>query len=212
MVGQNCQSAEGLAVLCGIAETDYTADERKARHLPSALTVCGHSLHRLRKSSDSCPWKSLRPPMTLEIMPVRPETAYLLDNIAADVFDDPLAPAAAEQFLRDERHHLVVAAVDGLVVGFASGVHYLHPDKPSPELWVNEVGVAPPWQGRGVGKALLAELLRIGRALGCREAWVLTERDNAVAMRLYSGSGGKEIAPDPVMFTFGLVAGEDGAG
>jgi len=48
----------------------------------------------------------------------------------------------------DPRHHLVVA-VEHVVVGFCSAVDYIQPDKP-PELWINEVGVAPtpqPWRG-----------------------------------------------------------------
>jgi hypothetical protein len=40
-----------------------------------------------------------------------------------------------------DRSETVVARDASVVVGFASGVHYVHPDK-SPELWINEVGVA----------------------------------------------------------------------
>lgn len=55
---------------------------------------------------------------------------------------NPIDPTWSAEFLRDPRHHIAVAIEDGVVVGIASGVHYLHPDKP-PELFVNEVGVAP---------------------------------------------------------------------
>ena len=34
------------------------------------------------------------------------------------------------------------------------GVHYVHPDK-APELWVNEVSIAPAYRGRGLGKAVM---------------------------------------------------------
>jgi hypothetical protein len=36
-----------------------------------------------------------------------------------------------------------MATAGDTVVGFASAVHYVHPDK-APELWINEVGVAEP--------------------------------------------------------------------
>jgi hypothetical protein len=42
----------------------------------------------------------------------------------------------------------------GVVVGFASGVTYLHPDKPI-ELWINEVGVAKSHQGQGISKSVM---------------------------------------------------------
>src|SRR5262245_21824670 len=75
----------------------------------------------------------------------------VLTRVAPDVFDDPLDSGATREFLRDPRHHLVVAIDEGVVVGFASAVDYVHPDKPSPELWINEVGVASSHQGRGIG-------------------------------------------------------------
>ena len=82
----------------------------------------------------------------------------ILDHVAPDVFDDDLQPTLVSEFLRDDRHHLAVAIDNGQLVGFASGVHYVHPDKPS-ELWINEVGVAPSHQGRGIGKAVMRTLL-----------------------------------------------------
>jgi aminoglycoside 6'-N-acetyltransferase I len=98
---------------------------------------------------------------------------------------------------------LAVAVEDGQVIGFASGVHYVHPDKPS-ELWINEVGVTPSQQGRGIGTAMIRALLQHAKYLGCREAWVLTERANRAAMRIYASAGGEESERDHVMFTFFL--------
>lgn len=127
----------------------------------------------------------------------------VLDRVAADVFDHPINPQAAREFLGDPRHRLAVATDDGAVVGFVSGVVYVHPDKPTPELWINEVGVAPSHQGRGIARRLLEFTLEDARASGCGEAWVLTDRTNQAAMRLYE-SGGGEASGDHVMFTFRL--------
>jgi GNAT superfamily N-acetyltransferase len=129
----------------------------------------------------------------------------VLGRIAPDVFDDVLQPDLVAEFLRDDRHHIAVAVDAGEVVGFASAVHYVHPDKPA-ELWINEVGVAPSHQGRGIGKAVLRTLLQHGRRLGCGQAWVLTDRANLAAMRLYASAGGRADAPDTVMFEFSLDA------
>jgi GNAT superfamily N-acetyltransferase len=129
----------------------------------------------------------------------------ILDNIAPDVFDHPLDRRLVTEFLGDDRHHLAVAVDQGQVIGFASAVHYVHPDKP-PELWINEVGVAQSHQGRGVGKAVMRTVLQHGKDLGCREAWVLTDRANHAAMRLYASTGGEESRDELVMFTFFLDA------
>lgn len=127
----------------------------------------------------------------------------IFNNVAPGVFDNSCDPLLVAEFIADPRHHLAVAIDGGQIVGFASGVHYIHPDKPS-EMWINEVGVAPTHQGRGLGKAILGTLVQHAEHLGCREAWVLTDRSNSSAMRLYASSGGQEAPREQVMFTFFL--------
>ena len=139
----------------------------------------------------------------IEIKVLGGNDAGILKNVAPAVFDNRIDPHVTEAFLRDPRHHLAVAVEDNVVVGFVSAVHYVHPDKPRPELWINEVGVAPTHQGRGLGKDLLRSILETARRIGCAEAWVLTDRSNIAAMRLYSSSGGTEPS-DHVMYTFRL--------
>ena len=140
----------------------------------------------------------------MEIRLLQPDDGDILESRAPGVFDDPLDPRSVTEFLRDPRHHIVVAIDEGRVVGFASAVHYVHPDKPSPELWINEVGVASTHHRRGIGTAIIGKLLSHARGLGCREAWVLTEHDNQAALRLYGASGGVQDPGDTVMFSFRL--------
>jgi aminoglycoside 6'-N-acetyltransferase I len=142
--------------------------------------------------------------MAVEIKLLSPDDADILRHVAPGTFDDALDARVTQEFLSDARHHLAVAIDDGLVVGFISAVHYVHPDKERPELWINEVQVAPTHRARGLGRAILEKILEIGRELGCTEAWVLTDADNVAAKRLYSSSGGVEGAHDEVMFTFPL--------
>jgi ribosomal protein S18 acetylase RimI-like enzyme len=131
----------------------------------------------------------------------------VLANVA-DVFDDPIDARASAEFLNDPRHHIAVAIDDGTVVGFVSAVLYVHPDKPRPELWINEVAVAPSHHRRGVAGKLLGAVLDVGREADCTEAWVLTDRSNEAAMKLYASAGGVEAPSDAVMFTFFFEASE----
>src|SRR6516165_10813660 len=121
--------------------------------------------------------------MAIEIKLLCREDAGVLANVAPDVFDDPIDAGRAKEFLADPRHHLAVAVDDGLVVGFVSAVHYVHPDKPRPELWINEVSVAETHRRQGIAKLLLHTVFAAARGLGCAEAWVLTDRANTAAMR-----------------------------
>ena len=127
----------------------------------------------------------------------------ILDNIAPEVFDGAIMADRTREFLEDPRHHLVVAIDNGRVVGMASAVDYVHPDKQR-ELWINEVGVAATHRRRGIARLVIDRLLLVARELGCIEAWVLTDRGNDAAMRLYAATGGEQAPDDQVMFTYYL--------
>lgn len=142
--------------------------------------------------------------MAIDIRILRGGEEFVLGRVASDVFDDPIDLQMAKEFLNDPRHHLAVAIDDGIVVGFASAVHYVHPDKHQPELWVNEVGVSPTHQRRGIGKSLMHALFEVAREIGCVDAWLGTERDNQAAMSLYQSLGGEEVREDTVIFSFHL--------
>lgn len=139
----------------------------------------------------------------MDIRMLTRQDAHLLKNVVDGVFDNAVDESLTAEFLADPRHHICVAIEDGAVVGFASAVHYIHPDKPT-ELWINEIGVAPTYQRRGLAKAILQVLLSWARSVGCAEAWLLTDDDNAPARALYASAGGREKSGN-VMVTFDLT-------
>jgi aminoglycoside 6'-N-acetyltransferase I len=129
----------------------------------------------------------------------------ILEHVADGAFDNPIDAGATAEFLSDPRHHISVAIDDETVVGFVSAVHYVHPDKSRPEMWINEVQVAPTHRRRGLAARMLDQIIGLARELGCTEVWVLTERDNGAARKLYASRGAIEEPGDGVMFTFPLT-------
>jgi len=129
------------------------------------------------------------------------DEAAVLDNVADDVFDHAIHPRWSAEFFADPRHHLAVALDGDLVVGMASGVHYVHPDK-APELWINEVAVAATHHNLGIGRQLVATLVAHGESIGCDEAWVLTSPHNESAKRMYRAAGAIPHEELSVMFTY----------
>lgn len=121
---------------------------------------------------------------------------------AERLFDDPVDVEATAEFLRDDRNHLLIAYVDGEPAGFVSGTELLHPDKPQPELFLNELGVDGAFRGRGIGRMLVASLWELAQSRGCRGMWVLTDDDNAAATRTYAAAGGRREG-ESVMFQWG---------
>jgi ribosomal protein S18 acetylase RimI-like enzyme len=141
--------------------------------------------------------------MMLTIRILRQNDASVLDNVAPDVFDNPIDARWTAEFLNDSRHHLAVALDGDQVIGMASGLHYVHPDKP-PELYINEVGITPTRRNQGIGRQLLEALFAHARTLGCKEAWLGTEKTNVAARRMYAAVGGEEEKEDMVLVWFEL--------
>src|SRR5258708_8254088 len=96
----------------------------------------------------------------IEVRVLHRGDAPLLIRVAPDVFDNAVDIENSANFLRDPRHHLAIAVEEDVVVGFCSAVDYIHPDKP-PELWINEVGVAPAHRNPAVATKLLAASLEV---------------------------------------------------
>ena len=74
--------------------------------------------------------------MTVEIRVLRAGDEAVLARVRPGVFDDPIDARTAREFLADARHPIAVAIDADDVIGFASALHYVHPDEPSPELWI----------------------------------------------------------------------------
>ena len=120
----------------------------------------------------------------LEIIRLSPDNAGLLDRVAEDVFDEPVRPDRLAAYLADPGHIMLVAVSDGIVIGQCAAVVHRHPDKVA-ELYIDEVGVSPAFQRKGIARAMVERMLAIGKELGCGEAWVGTEPDNLPARGLY---------------------------
>ncbi len=116
------------------------------------------------------------------------------------MFDEELRSDAALRFLEDPTHHLVVAYVGEVGVGFVSGVETTHPDKGT-EMFLYELAVDEAHQRRGTGTGLVRALEEIARSRGCYGMWVLTDHDNDAALATYHAGGAEPPTPH-VMLTW----------
>ena len=107
---------------------------------------------------------------------------------AGALFDDAPRREWAEDFLARSGHHLLMARVDDVDVGFVSGIEITHPDK-GVEMLLYELGVAEAYRRQGIGRALTLALADLARQLGCRGMWVPTEPDNEPAIATYRSAG-----------------------
>jgi ribosomal-protein-alanine N-acetyltransferase len=89
---------------------------------------------------------------------------------------------------RDTRRYLVDEA-DGVVTAYAGLCAYA-----PHEAYIQTIAVAADYQGRGIGTALLLELLAEARRRGVPHVDLEVKADNDTARRLYDRHGFVEIA------------------
>ena len=120
------------------------------------------------------------------------------DVLAAAVFDGPAQREWTVDFLARRGHHLFLASIDEVVVGFVSGIEVAHPDK-AVEMLLYELGVEEPFRRRGIGTALVAALRDHAVALGCRGMWVPNDPASPTAIATYRAAGANELEAGVVL-------------
>jgi ribosomal protein S18 acetylase RimI-like enzyme len=123
--------------------------------------------------------------MSIEIRRITAHDTAVFERIAEDVFDEPIVPERLAAYLTNPANLMVLALVNGEVIGQVAAVLHQHPDKRT-ELYVDEVGVTPRFQRQGVAKQMMQEMLVWGKELGCEEVWLGTEPENVAARALYA--------------------------
>jgi [ribosomal protein S18]-alanine N-acetyltransferase len=134
--------------------------------------------------------------MTITYDMLTPADAARCAELEAQLFDgdDPWPATAFARELEAPHNHYVAARTDDKLVGYA-GIARLG-RKPPYEYEIHTIGVDPAYQGQGIGRRLLSELLRFadgaaGSATSGRGSVVYLEvrTDNATAIALYESVG-----------------------
>lgn len=139
--------------------------------------------------------------MSIDIRHLKPGDEAALQHVARDVFDDAIDPDRLTAYLTEPNHHMIVALKGSEVVGQIRAVVLKHPDI-TQQLFVENLGVTPALQRQGIATKLLGAMLKLGKKLGCDEAWLATEANNAPARGLYESFSVEAEAV--VMYTFKL--------
>jgi len=139
----------------------------------------------------------------MDIRPVGPgQVGHVL--AASSLFDGAATRAWTALFLERGGHHLLLAWLDDVPVGFVSGVETTHPDKGT-EMFLYELAVDEGHRRKGIGRALVEAIAAVAVERGCYGMWVGTEPDNQAAIATYRSAGAPE--PEPfVTLTWDLGA------
>lgn len=97
--------------------------------------------------------------------------------------------------LKREDSEILVAEVEGNVVGLAHQIFYIDPLHAGRCSNILFLYVAKPFRKQGIGKSLLRKMLDSAADRGVLEVHVSTRAENATAIRLYEKSGFEHAGP-----------------
>ena len=162
--------------------------------------------------------------MTVEIREVRPEEYEEAGRVTADAYRpyargddwDAYLLELANVADRAQRTMVLVAVEDGRVIGtttleldrrVSEGEEHVEGERlPAHESHIRMLGVLPEAQGRGIGRALMDESIRIAREHGKTLLTLNTTERMAVAQRMYESMGFTRLPDWRVSLEFTLLS------
>lgn len=111
--------------------------------------------------------------------------AQYLAFYKVELADDVTAHTWARILDPSSRVAMRVAEVNGVLAGFA--IHHFHDSTwvKTPDCYLEDLLLDATYRGRGIGRALIDDLLAIATAKGWSRLYWHTDRDNATARKLY---------------------------
>lgn len=100
-------------------------------------------------------------------------------------FDADKQLRGLELLLQCETGHIAVAEIGGRVIGMASGQLLVSTAEGGVALLVEDVVVAPAYQGNGLGSGLLQAVGDWGRSCGAKRMQLLADSENGRALEFY---------------------------
>lgn len=126
-----------------------------------------------------------------------PAIGRLLEHLtnaldSTEGIDIGIALKTCERLMNDANSHFLVAATEGIPVGFINFTVRQTILHRSPSAMIDELVVAKEYQGKGAGRQLLLAAIDRCRQLGCCEVEVSTEETNLKARQFYKKCGFEE--------------------
>ena len=117
------------------------------------------------------------------IRDARPSDLDRLEELERQCFSVPWTREQLENQLPDAQHVFLVAIEDGRVLGYVGMMEVLD------EGYISNVAAAPEARRRGIGRALVSELLDRAETLSLSFVTLEVREHNEAAIALYAGLG-----------------------
>ena len=126
----------------------------------------------------------------------------LLAEILMTFRKESTSPIRAENFLSSIDNYIFACINNSLLIGFALGYRLPRFDAQADMLYIHEVSVSEEYQCQGIGKKLMEGLQEICGIEGLSKAFLITNKSNMAAIKLYLSAGGVANSDDDIVYFF----------
>lgn len=109
-----------------------------------------------------------------------------------------------KKFIENPDSYLICAFIDRELVGLLTGFKLQKTNNKNCEFLLYEIDVSEQFRQKGIAKQLVKRFLDIAKLADASEVWVLTNKSNQAAMRLYESTGAILQNPDDAMLVYKL--------
>ena len=104
--------------------------------------------------------------------------------------------AIIRAFLSEKRNIALVAKLEDKIIGLIYGYSLARMDMKAPQFFIYSVDIHPEHQDKGYGSRFVEHAVAWARGNGFSESFVLTDKDNPRACRVYEKAGMTHSAND----------------
>lgn len=119
-----------------------------------------------------------------------------MDAVLEELHFDPLR---LKDFLEYPQNLAFIAKCNNEVTGFIYGYSLMSLDS-NPQLFIYSVDVLPKFQNIGIGSRLFQYVVDFSRENGFSECYVITDKGNKRACRIYEKAGGKNDYENEIVY------------
>jgi len=98
-------------------------------------------------------------------------------------------PEQIKAFLAEKQNIAIAAKCDDKVIGLIYGYSLTRMDGKAPQFFIYSVDIHPAYQEKGYGSLLMEYVVNWARTNGFSESFVITDKDNPRACRVYEKAG-----------------------
>jgi len=108
--------------------------------------------------------------------------------------------ARLTEFMKQPQNLAFVALYDNEVVGFLYGYSLMSITDNEPQMFVYSIDVLAEIQNKGVGSRLFQYVVDYSKENGFSECFVITDKGNKRACRIYEKAGGRNDFEDEIVY------------